>query len=285
MSNLNAPSAQLDLPGYDTLRDLVGNPINADFHAFFNGNQFMVLPDLFKDFTQTYPECRAVFYETLPPGLLAQQIERQGRLQIGSLQLQVEPDIFAGGLGEMRQLSQFLDTPQPYAQNHLALVLPPGNPGRVATLKDLGRAGVHVLMPNPQTEGIARLARKALQMTGVAHLDTDVFETKVAQGQTVFTTVHHRETVDWVEQGRCDVGVVWASEARYALTQGRKLEWIPFPEEANPTGRYYVAGLKEAPHPVTAQHFLQYLSSTRAQKIYAQYGFEAPDQQEAFTGF
>jgi ABC-type molybdate transport system substrate-binding protein len=275
----------LDLPGYDTLVDLVGNPLQSDFNAFFNGNQFMVLPDLFRAFRQNFPEYGSIFYETLPPGLLADQIEQQGRLDVGSLQLQVLPDIFAAGQSEMHSLSKYLDAPQPYAQNQLALLLPKDNPAHVTTLTDLGVSSVRVLMPNPQTEGIARLARKALQMTGYPHLDDDVFKNKVLKGETVFTAVHHRETVDQIEQCHFDVGVVWISEALYAVAQGRKLRWLPFPERADPVGRYYIAGLKNAPHPAAQKHFLQFIGSAEAQKIYTHYGFEPPDQKEAFSGF
>ncbi|PSR36399.1 MAG: hypothetical protein C7B44_09240 [Sulfobacillus thermosulfidooxidans] len=286
MSNLegHADMVRLDLPLYDIVHDCVGNPGNADFIAFFNGNQFMVLADLFAAFRLDSDKSQTLYYETLPPGILAKQITAHGRLDIGSLQLHVNPDVFAAGHHEMQQLASHLLSPVPYAQNHLALVMPKGA-SSTATLSDLGRLGVRVLMPNPMTEGIARLARRALEMDGGPQLAKTVFEEKVRRQETVFTTVHHRETIPAIAQGQFDVGVVWVSEAMYAASQGSPIVWTPFPSHANPVGRYYIAALKQAPHPNTAQHFLRFIASQTAQAIYHRYGFEAPNQDTPFDGF
>ena len=285
MSNLKAlEDPHLDLPPYDTVRDIVGNPCAVDFTAFFNGNQFMVLNDLFQAFHQDFREYASIFYETLPPGLLAQQISHGGRLQLGTLTLQVFPDVFAAGDLEMQQLSSYLQTPLAYAQNRLALVIPQNNIAGITSLADLARDGIRILMPNPQTEGIARLALKALQMAG-GDLPSRVFADKVREGDTVFTTVHHRETIDQVEREAYDVGIVWVSEAIHALIVGKAITWLPLPPDANPVGRYYIAGLKQAPHPEAQQHFLQFIATSTAQAIYSHYGFEAPDPQSALVGF
>lgn len=277
-------SPHLNLPPYDTVCDFVGNPVTPDFTAFFNGNQFMVLTDLFRAFGHSFPECRSVFYETLPPGMLAQQILHGGDFQLGTLALRIIPDVFAAGRSEMEQLSAHLETPVPYAQNHLALVLPQNNPAGITGLDDLGRSGVRVLMPNPQTEGIARLARQALEMAQ-AGLAQRVFQEKVQNRQTVFTTVHHRQTVDSVATGAFDVGVVWVSEAMHAASLNQSVRWLPFPPNANPAGRYYIAGLKQAPHPEAQKRFLQFIASVDAQEIYARYGFAPPSLPGAYEGF
>lgn len=285
MSNRNVP--HLDLPAFDTLVDLVGNPTEADLHLFLNGNQFMVMEDLLAAFRRAYPALSRIYYETLPPGILAEQIQAQGRLDIGTLSLRVRPDIYTAGRDEMVRLQQYLLEPIPYAANRLALLVQPPNPKHIHGFQDLGRPDVQVAMPNPETEGIARLARRSLELVGGPALRDTVFIQKHDRGTTRFTTVHHRETVDWLERNQADVGVVWESEARWAITSGRRVMSVPLTDlSENPVGQYVVAGLKEAPHPKARDAFLTFLQSPESQAIYLRYGFLLPDaNQEVFTGF
>jgi molybdate transport system substrate-binding protein len=275
MSNPSPPT--LSLPLYDELCDLVGNPIETQLTLFLNGNQFMVMPELLDAFQRQYPRHAPVFYETLPPGLLAQQIEQGGRLRVGTLELQVWPDVYAAGRGEVERLKPYLAEPFAYASNTLALVVPAGNPAKIRGWADLARAGVTVAMPNPVTEGIARLARHALTLAGGQALAERVFEEKVSARETTFTTVHHREIVPQVAAGQVDAGVVWQSEAQYALAQGMRLEAVALPPEANPIGQYWMAGVTRGPHPEAAEAFLTFMRSQAAQAIYRRYGFGAPE--------
>lgn len=286
MSNPSA-GPELALPGFDYIVDVVGNPVSADLHLYLNGNQFMVMPALLDAFRKHHPEWPHIFYETLPPGLLAQQMRAHGHLAIGTLRLAVPPDIYTAGRAEMEQLQDLLLEPRPYAENRLALIVPPGNPKGVRGFADLGRDDIRVAMPNPATEGIARLARHALVLAGGESLAEVVFSHKQATGTTRLTTVHHRETVDWLERNWTDVGVVWQSEAAWAIRSGRAVAEIPLdPLAANPVGQYYVAGVKEAPHPAARDAFLAFLSHPEARGIYARYGFLAPSvKPQAYPGF
>lgn len=285
MLDLNAP--RLDLPAFDTLVDLVGNPGDADLYLFLNGNQFMVMPELLTAFRKRFPDFSRIYYETLPPGLLAQQILAEGTLHIGSLTLTVFPDVYTAGRGEMELLQEALLEPLPYAENQLALLVQPTNPKRIRGFQDLGREDVRVAMPNPKTEGIARLARHALDLVGGESLSDAVFRHKLDLGTTLLTTVHHRETIHWMERDKVDVGVVWQSEAAWAVTSGRQVEQVSlnhFPE--NPVGQYFVAGLRKAPHPEARDAYLTFLQTDEAKAIYAQYGFMGPQASSAaFSGF
>lgn len=286
MSNLSGHPV-LQLPGFDSIVDLVGNPVGADLHLFLNGNQFMVMPALLKAFQDQHPEYRQIFYETLPPGLLAQQIVAHGEIAIGSLQLVVLPDIYAAGRAEMQDLQHALLEPQPYAANRLALLVRPDNPKQIRGFHDLGRDDVRIAMPNPATEGIARLARHALVLAGGEPLAETVFEHKQQTGSTLVTTVHHRETIAWLENHRVDVGVVWQSEAAWASHTGRNVTEVPLEDfSANPVGQYYVAGVQNAPHPQARDAFLAFLLGSVAQRLYQHYGFFPPSSHhQPYRGF
>jgi ABC-type sulfate transport system substrate-binding protein len=82
----------------------------------------------------------------------------------------------------------------PYVTNSLTIMLPAGNPGHVQGLSDLARPDLRVAMPNPEFEGIARQIEALLKKAGGDALATTVYKTKVADGSTVLTGIHHRQT-------------------------------------------------------------------------------------------
>ena len=107
---------------------------------------------LVEAFKQRHPQYQRVFVETLPPGILAKQIET-GSLVMGNLRIALKPDIFTNGQSSIADLQKehdwFADTVD-YARNPLAIMVAKGNPKHVQGLKDLGRSDVRVSMPNPK---------------------------------------------------------------------------------------------------------------------------------------
>ena len=80
--------------------DLHGDPDGADLIVFAGGNEWFALPEIMAAFRRKHPEIKHVFYETLPPGVLAEQM-KAGALQIGELTLRVQPDVFIAGKRRM----------------------------------------------------------------------------------------------------------------------------------------------------------------------------------------
>ena len=56
----------------------------------------MVTHDLMKAFQKKYPQYKRIYWQTLPPGIEAQQIE-QGALVVGSLRIALQPDVYTRG--------------------------------------------------------------------------------------------------------------------------------------------------------------------------------------------
>jgi len=265
------------LPSFDTMVDCVGNPFESDLNLFLHGNQFMVVPELVAAFGQHYSQYRRVYYETLPPGLLVEQIRAGGRLQVGSLTLQVPADVYTGGHREITDLASALLPPSVYAQNHVVLLVAENNPHAVTGLSDLARAELRLALPNPQTEGIARMTEQLLIRAGGSALRDRVWVAKVKDGSTRWTTVHHRETLAWIENGQSDVGIVWASEAAWAIGQGHAVSAVVLgANDLTVSGQYWVAGLKQASHPEARDAFVKFLLSGEAQAIYQKYQFSPP---------
>ncbi|MHB1844086.1 MAG: molybdate ABC transporter substrate-binding protein [Deltaproteobacteria bacterium] len=274
------PEGLLDftVPGIDDVPDLHGDPDAPDLTLFMGGNQFMAMPDLVQAFLAHHPEVKRIFYETLPPGILDEQLAGGGALVVGNLVLHARPDVFAAGAGRMAKLRAAgrVAAPLTYAQNDLAILVPAGNPKRIRGLADLARPGLRLSLPNPKTEGIGRQIGQALERTGGERLRARLFEEKVRDGTTVLTRIHHRETPLAVLRGRADAGVVWRTEALFQRQLGHAVELVEIPAAQNATGIYQAAVVPGAPHPQAAAAFVQFLASPEARAILARFGFGPP---------
>lgn len=267
------------VPPFDAIADLHGDIVDPQLTVFFAGNQFMVVHDLVEAFKQRYPQYQRIYVETLPPGILTKQIET-GSLVMGNLRIAVKPDIFTNGKGSIDDLQKehgwFADTAD-YARNPLAIMVAKGNPKHVEGLKDLGRPDVRVSMPNPQWEGIAKQIEASYRQAGGDALDRTIMDSKVKDGSTYLTRIHHRESPLRVLQGESDAAPVWSTEAYFQQQiMHRPVETITIPADQNVTSTYTAARMKDAPHAQAAKDFLAFMTSTEAQGIYRKYGFQPP---------
>jgi ABC-type molybdate transport system substrate-binding protein len=267
------------VPPFDAIADLHGDIVDPQLTVFFAGNQFMVVHDLVEAFKQRYPQYQRIYVETLPPGILTKQIET-GSLVMGNLRIAVKPDIFTNGKGSIADLQKehgwFADTAD-YARNPLAILVAKGNPKHVEGLKDLGRPDVRVSMPNPQWEGIAKQIEVSYRQAGGDALDRTIMDSKVKDGSTYLTRIHHRESPLRVLRGESDAAPVWSTEAYFQQQiLHRPVETITIPADQNVTSTYTAARMKDAPHAQAAKDFLAFMTSTEAQGIYRKYGFQPP---------
>lgn len=269
------------VPCIDDVMDLHGDPVHADLVIFAGGNEWFALPEIVGAFKKAHPEARHVFYETLPPGILARQME-SGALQVGDLTVRVAPDVFIAGKRRMKSEEQLgiLNPSVTFASNVLGIMVKAGNPKQIRTLADLGRPSVRVAMPNPKDEGIARQIERAYNKAGGDALDTAIMQTKVRNGTTLLTAIHHRQTPMWLLAGKVDAGPVWISEALYQERIHSGLVAISIPEKDNATGLYLAATVKAAPHAALARAFTAFLTGPQAQAIYRSYGFRQPTSSE-----
>ncbi len=268
---------QFSAPPVDAIADLHGDIVDPQLTVFFAGNQFMVVHDLMGAFRQAYPQYRRIFVETLPPGILAKQIE-SGSLVMGNLRIALKPDIYTAGKGSITERQQqrgwFAET-YDYARNPLAIMVAKGNPKHIHGLADLGRPEVRVSMPNPAWEGIARQIQASYRKAGGVALDTAIMQTKVADGSTFLTHIHHRQSPLRVLQGKSDAAPVWSTETYFQQQiLHHPVETVAIPAEQNTVATYTAARMKDAPHAQAAKDFLQFMQSPQARAIYHKYGFQ-----------
>jgi ABC-type molybdate transport system substrate-binding protein len=269
---------QFTIPEVDNLADFHGDLTAPKLVLYVGGNYFFAMAPLVEAFEEEHPAYRGrLFWETIPPGRLVEQIKSNGRITVGNMTFTAKADVYFAGLDAVKQMivEGRLEGPAvPYVTNDLTIMVPAGNPAQVRSLNDLGRPGLRLAMPNPQFEGVARQIKAALAKAGGAALVQAVYETKVASGETVLTEIHHRQTPLFLMQGKVDAGVTWKSEAIFQEEIKNPLSHVEIPTAQNATGIYAGAALRDAPHAEAAALWLAFIQSPRSLSIFARYGFK-----------
>lgn len=268
------------VPGVENVPDLHGDINDPSLVVFFAGNQYMLVNDLLSAYVTEYPSHARVFAETLPPGILVQQV-KTGSLVIGNMRIGLHPDVFAAGHGRMMSLENkynWFSVTADYARNRLAIMTAAGNPKHIAGWKDLAAPSIRLCMPNPKWEGIAQHAIiPALRETGGEALVNTIYKTKVADGTTLLTRIHHRQTPMGIMAGQCDAGAVWYTEAYFhSVIAGHPLGMVKIPANHNKVMTYTMGIMNDTPHKRAAGDFMKFVMSAKGQAIYRKYGFMSP---------
>jgi len=252
---------------------------SADLVLFMAGNQFMAMKEIISAFKKEYPYIKKIFYETLPPGLELKQILCHGAVFTDKV-LDIYPDIYTSvNENAMKMLEQSGHINKKdyhlYLHNRLTLMVVKENPAGISSVKDLARDDIRISQPDPENEDIALLIMEMYRQAGGERLVHRIMEEKRSEGTTIFTVVHHRETPLRISKKTVDVGPVWATEVIHARSSGLAFDVIEPGEKLDQRDRtnYYVCKLKNAPHQDNAETFLDFITSSSAQKIYKKYGF------------
>nr|WP_277352125.1 substrate-binding domain-containing protein [Knoellia sp. DB2414S] len=274
---MSAPRASVtyfSAGSFDTVLDLGGDPAACDLAVFFAGNQFMVVPTLIDAFVAQHDAVSSVFYETLPPGIVADQV-RTGRLQVNDLVISTPPDVVALSPTTLLELRDegLVGCANAYASNDLALLVQRGNPLAITGWEDLAAPGIRVAFPNPATEGIGALAAETIERVGGLRLRERIMADKHASGDTILTDIHHRQGPAWLAEDRVDVAVVWTTEATWHTSRGEGFTAITLDPAEQGEGHYACAAATKSTHPDLAEAFVAFMTSTQAQALYRSHGF------------
>lgn len=266
------------VPEVDVLADFHGDLTDPKLVIFFGGNYYFATKDLVLAFEASHPEFKSrIFWETIPPGRLMDQIENSGRITVGNMTWTAKADVYFAGLRKVKEgidKSALVGPAVPYVTNKLTIMVAKGNPRHVTGLADLGKPDIRLAMPNPAHEGIGRQIKVALANAGGDALVAKVYETKVNDGSAYLTMIHHRQTPMSIMQGCADAGVTWQSEAMFQEQVGNPIGNVAIPDKVNVTAIYAGAQVKGAAHPEAAKAWLDFIRSPEALEIFERYGFK-----------
>jgi molybdate transport system substrate-binding protein len=272
---------EFTVPQIDDLADFHGDLSDPKLVLYVGGNYFFAMAPLVRAFEAAHPEYTGrVYWETIPPGLLVEQLKAGGRISSGNMTWTAKADAYFAGLKAVNALiSQGLLTgpAAPYVTNTLTIMVRKGNPKEIRALADLARPDLRLAMPNPQFEGVARQIKASLNKAGGEALAKTVYETKVADGSATLTRIHHRQTPLFLMQDAADAGVTWQSEAIFQEQIGNPIAHVDIPDVENTTAIYAGAEVAGAAHPEAARAWLDFIRSPESLAIFERYGFKPYD--------
>ncbi|MFF8573094.1 molybdate ABC transporter substrate-binding protein [Streptomyces sp. NPDC015408] len=150
-------------------------------------------------------------------------------------------------------------TPATFVRNRLEIATLPGNPDKIATLKDLTGSGLKVV-----------LCDKSVPCGAAAQKALDASKLKL-------TPVSYEEDVksalNKVVLKEADAALVYKTDVKAA---GDKVEGVEFPEAADAVNDYPITLLKDAPNAEVGQAFIELVRSAEGQKVLTEAGFTAP---------
>ncbi|MER5469360.1 molybdate ABC transporter substrate-binding protein [Streptomyces sp. NPDC002935] len=149
--------------------------------------------------------------------------------------------------------------PATFVRNQLEIATLPGNPDKVASLKDLTKSGLKVVLCD-KTVPCGAAAQKALDASKLKL-------TPVSYEQDV------KSALTKVELKEADAAVVYKTDVKAA---GDKVEGVEFPESADAINEYPIALLKDAPNAAAAKAFIELVRSAEGQKVLTAAGFLQP---------
>ena len=150
-------------------------------------------------------------------------------------------------------------TPATFVRNQLEIATLPGNPDKVASLKDLTKSSLKVVLCD-RTVPCGAAARKALDASKLKL-------TPVSYEEDV------KSALNKVVLKEADAAVVYKTDVKAA---GDKVEGVEFPESADAVNDYPIALLKDAPNPTVAKAFIALVQSAEGQQVLNQAGFLKP---------
>jgi molybdate transport system substrate-binding protein len=172
-------------------------------------------------------------------------------------------DVFASAdtknMDKAAQAGLLAGDPVNFASNTLTIAVAPGNPKKIASLKDLTQQGLNVVVCAPQVP-CGSATQKVAQATGVT-LNPVSEESSVT------------DVLNKVTTGQADAGIVYVTDA---IGAGDKVASVAFPEAADAVNTYPIAALKGSKNPELARKFVDLVTGEAGQKVLNAAGFAKP---------
>lgn len=159
-----------------------------------------------------------------------------------------------------------------FARNRLVVIVPNGDPAKIAGLADLAKPGVKVVLAATSVP-VGNYARSAFRkLNGTSGYPADF--AGAVERNVVSNELDVKAVATKISLGEGDAGVVYATDVVPAIAG--KVKTIPFPPEASPDVIYPIAALKAAPNGAGARVFVDFILSPAGQAFLRARGFASP---------
>jgi molybdate transport system substrate-binding protein len=188
----------------------------------------------------------------------------------GSLVTQIQngapADVFASADADnMNKLSGAgkIDAPQNFAHNLLEIVVQHGNPKHIATLADLARPDVAVVLGDPASVPAGKYAKQALAAAGVTVVPKSLELSVSAVTQKIALA-------------EADAGIVYVTDVKASVAAGQLVDGVQIPRAQNVLAVYPIGILKSSQNQAIDRAFVDYVLSPAGQATLASFGFLPP---------
>lgn len=218
--------------------------------------------ELGRNFENAHPGVK-VAYNFAGSQQLAQQISQGAPVDIFASANQAQ---MAVAIQSGRILSA---TVRPFVHNRLVVVLPKANPARIATLQDLGKPGLKLVLAAKEVP-VGQYALGFLNKTAGDAAFPPGYKDAVLKNVVSYED-NVRSVLSKVALDEADAGIVYSTDiTRDTADQVTRIE---IPDRLNTIASYPIASLRDSPHAELADGFIAYVLSDGGQKIMASYGF------------
>lgn len=225
--------------------------VDGDITVFAAASLSAAFNEVGAAFSSAYPGAEATFSFDASSALVAQIT--QG----------APADLFASAdttnMDKLRAAGLNGSEPVIFATNHMAIIVPKGNPEGITGVADLARPGLKVVLCAAEVP----CGRYALQILDAAQVTV----TPVSLEQSV------KGVVTKVTAGEADAGIVYVTDVKAA---GDDAEGVDIPTDIKVAATYSIASVKSSKNLDTDLAFIGFLTSPEGQAILATHGFGRP---------
>lgn len=233
-----------------------GASVEATELTVFAGSSLTAaLTEIGSDFEAANPGTTVTF-NFGSSGDLASTIETEGTA-----------DVFASASGAyMNEVSDKVGVSgrADFVQNKLVIITPPDNPADIASLEDLAKPGVQVVLA---AEGVpvGDYARQSLESAG---LTDDILANVVSNEEDDASVVAK------ITAGEADAAIVYVSDVTSAVAPD--VTSVAIPDDVNVIATYPIAVVSTSTHAELAQAFVTYVTGSEGEATLRDFGFLPP---------
>lgn len=158
-----------------------------------------------------------------------------------------------------------------FVENRVTVALPASNPGTIADLSGLTKAGTKVLIGTPDVP-IGSYAREVLESMAADPAYGEAYRDAVL-ANVVSEETNVNNIIAKLLIGEADAGFTYTSDV-VTPAYADQLTTITIPDEYNVVARYPIGALRESAHPDTANEFIAFVLSEQGREILGRYGFD-----------
>jgi molybdate transport system substrate-binding protein len=154
-----------------------------------------------------------------------------------------------------------------FVKNRLVVIVPKGNPGKVATFRDLAKPGLKLDLANAKVP-VGNYSRQAFTKASAeygADFEQQALANVVSEEENV------KQVVTKVQLGEADAGIVYVSDVTPKVSED--VQTIAIPDTYNQIASYPIALTKDVKNKAAAEAFVAFVLSLEGQAILKAHNF------------